>query len=99
MRTSKGGYKYDEGSRGQDKCLKSLDLYSPKKRRPNYNLQLPHKWSADLFSLMTFNETQGNGKEMHQKVFILYIRRRFFTKNVVGHWNRLPKKWSQDQFC
>lgn len=47
---------------------------------------------ADLLSLSTGNSTQGNGMKLHQAKFSLDIRKRLFTKRVVGHWNRLPRK-------
>jgi len=45
--------------------------------------------SADL-SLGTSNRTQGKGMKLHQWNFRPDIRKRFFTKMVAGHWNRLP---------
>jgi len=47
---------------------------------------------TDLFFLASSDWLCGYCSKLHQVRFRLQIRKHFFTKRVVKHWNRLPRE-------
>jgi len=90
-----------------EEWLKILGLCSLVKRRLRGYLIVVYsclgmgigEGGAELFSLISSDRTHGNASNLCQGRFRLDIRKYFFTKRVVKHWNRLPREVIDAHAC
>jgi len=86
-------------NKSDEKWLRELGIFSLGRRRPKGDLTTPDSYlkggrsevGAGRFSQVTINRTRENDLRLCQGKFRWDIKKNFFTKRTIKHWNRLPR--------